>query len=172
MEAPMMIKISNLSEGIHNLTFEGEIKELELEEPFTGNYLAEIKLNKLHNRIILDIDLKTEAYFDCDRCSVSYKCNLQNNFQMVYLFGDSPADSESDNLIYLPVDADKIKLDNELRDYAILSIPMKKLCNEDCKGLCYKCGKNLNNGSCDCESAEIDSRWKPLLELKNKVNYN
>jgi len=88
------------------------------------------------------------------------------------LFGDSPADSDSDNLIYLPVDADKIKLDNELRDYAILSIPMKKLCNEDCKGLCYKCGKNLNNGSCDCESAEIDSRWKPLLELKNKVNYN
>lgn len=169
----MMIKISNLNEGIHNLTFEGDIKELELKEPFSGKFTAEVKLNKLHNRIILDVDLKTKANFDCDRCGVYFNCSLQNNFQMVYLFGDSPEESDSDNTIYLPLDADKIKLNKELRDYAILSIPMKKLCNEDCKGLCYVCGKNLNNSSCTCNTGQkVDSRWQPLMELKNKVNFN
>jgi len=172
MEAPMMIKISNLNEGVHYLTFEGDIKELELKEPFTGKYNAEVKLNKLHNRIILDINLKTTADFDCDRCGINFNCSLQNNFQMVYLFGDSPEGNDSDNIIYLPLDADKIKLDKELRDYAILSVPMKKLCNEDCKGLCYSCGKNLNNGSCKCETKQADHRWQPLIELKNKVNFN
>jgi uncharacterized protein len=172
MEAPMMIKISNLSDGIHYLTFEGDINELECKEPFAGKYLTEIKLTKLHNRIILDIDLKTQACFDCDRCGVNFIGNLQNKFQMVYLSGDSPEDSASDNIIYLPPDADKIKLNKEFRDYAILSIPMKKLCKEDCKGLCYSCGKNLNNDSCKCEDKQVDIRWKPLMELKNRVNLN
>jgi uncharacterized protein len=172
MEAPMMIKISNLSDGIHYLILEGDIKELELNEPFFGRYLSEVKLTKLHNRVILDIELKTEASFECDRCGVNFNCNLQNNFQMVYLFGDSPEVSDSDNIVYLAPDADKIKLAKEFRDYAILSIPMKKLCKEDCKGFCYSCGKNLNNGSCKCEERQVDPRWQPLMELKNRVNFN
>lgn len=168
----MMIKINNLNEGTHNLEFEEKIEELELKEPFSGNYLAEVKLIKLHNRVILDIDLKTTAFFECDRCGVNFKSNLQNRFQMVYLFGDSPDENGSDNIVYLSSDADKIKLNKELRDYAILSIPMKKLCREDCKGLCYNCGKNLNNGSCSCETQQVDLRWRPLVELKNKMDFN
>jgi uncharacterized protein len=172
VEAPMVIKINNLSEGIHNLEFEEKIEELELKEPFSSNYLAKIKLTKLHNRIILGINLNTIAYLDCDRCGTAFKANLNNYFEMVYLFGDSPDNNESDNLIYLPVDTDKINLNKELRDYAILSIPMKKLCKEDCQGLCHKCGKNLNFGSCNCEKEGVDMRWQPLLELKNKMKLN
>jgi len=168
----MVIKINNLNEGTHILEFEEKIDELELKEPFSGNYLAEVKLTKLHNRIILDIDLKTTAFFECDRCGVNHKSDLQNTFQMVYLFGDSPQKNDSDNIVCLPPDADKIKLNKELRDYAILSIPMKKLCREDCKGLCFGCGKNLNYGSCNCESKQVDIRWRPLVELKNKLNIN
>ncbi len=168
----MVIKVNNLSEGIHYLEFEEKINELELKEPFSGNYHLEIKLTKVHNRVILDIDFKTKAFLECDRCGVNYKANLQNTFQMVYLFGDSPEKNDSDNIIYLAHDADKIKLNKELRDYAILSIPMKKLCKEDCKGLCFKCGKNLNSGSCNCESQQADVRWRPLVELKNKMNFN
>jgi uncharacterized protein len=74
---------------------------------------------------------------------------------MVYLFGNVPESNDSDNVVYLPLDADKINLRKELRDYAILSVPMKKLCSDDCKGLCFKCGKNLNNGSCDCDAQQV-----------------
>ena len=168
----MVIKINNLNEGTHNLVFEEKFDDLELKEPFSGNYLAEIKLTKLHNRIVLDINLKTTASLECDRCGINYNSNLRNTFQMVYLFGDLPVKNDSDNVIYLPSNADKIKLNKELRDYALLSIPMKKLCKEDCKGLCYACGKNLNYGSCGCEARQVDIKWNPLIEIKKKLNFN
>ena len=49
---------------------------------------------------------------------------------------------------------------------------MKVLCREDCKGLCPKCGRNLNEGPCGCDLHEEDPRWdalKGLLQAKNKV---
>jgi uncharacterized protein len=91
---------------------------------------------------------------------------------MVYLIGMQPQDSQSINIAYLHADADKIILDDDVRDYALLAVPMKRLCNVYCKGLCIKCGKNLNEGDCGCDHDNIDDRWLPLLELKNKLNNN
>ena len=53
-----------------------------------------------------------------------------------------------------------------------LGVPMKVLCREDFKGLCPKCGRNLNEGPCGCDLHEEDPRWdalKGLLQGKNKV---
>jgi uncharacterized protein len=47
-----------------------------------------------------------------------------------------------------------------------MAVPMKALCDEDCAGLCQKCGQNLNQGKCDCPAEEIDPRWAKLNELK------
>ena len=75
-------------------------------------------------------------------------------------------------MIYLHPETDKIDLAKDIRDYAILAVPMKKLCSEDCKGLCPKCGKNLNDGTCDCHEEKMDPRWEPLQKLKIKNNLN
>jgi uncharacterized protein len=168
----MVIKISGLRDGIHNYDFEDDISELGLEAPFFGNFRTKISLNKSHNQIVLTANLSLNANFDCDRCSSNYNKVLKSEFQMVYFFGEEPVDNNSINTVYLPLDADKIDLRAELRDYAVLSVPMKNLCKEDCLGLCYKCGKNLNEGECDCEQTNIDSRWQPLIELKKRFNIN
>lgn len=42
-----------------------------------------------------------------------------------------------------------------------LAVPMKPLCRDDCKGLCGRCGANLNRGACTC-APEADERWQPL----------
>jgi len=47
----------------------------------------------------------------------------------------------------------------------ILDLPSKHLCKDDCKGICFKCGKNLNEGECDCETREVDPRLAKLMEL-------
>lgn len=168
----MYIKISGLNDGVYDFVFEEEIGKLELKEPFFGNYVAKIELKKFHNQIILNSDIFTSAVFECDRCGSDFKTNLQNKFQMVYLSGNTPVENNHDNTVYLPPDADKIDLFTELRDYAMLSIPMKKLCKEDCKGLCYNCGKNLNQEDCECNKQQVDTRWQPLIELKKKMNFN
>ena len=166
----MIIKISNLSEGVHNYVFEEPIKDLGLEEYFFGNVSVEVELNKSNNQIVLNVALELSARFECDRCTVNYTTPITTEYQMVYLFGKEPVESESINITYMPHDADKLILDEDIKDFALLSIPMKKLCKEDCKGLCYKCGKNLNEGNCNCEKSNIDARWLPLIDLKNKIN--
>ena len=168
----MIIKISGLSDDVHEFVFEEKIDKLELKEPFFGNYVAKIELKKFHNQIILNSDIYTTAVFQCDRCGADYKADLQNNFQIVYLFGNYSKEDNLENVVYLSPEADKINLFNELRDYALLSVPMKKLCREDCKGLCYTCGKNLNEGLCNCERQQEDPRWQPLIDLKKKMNFN
>jgi len=67
---------------------------------------------------------------------------------------------------------DKIDTTNDVREFALLSVPMKKLCKENCKGLCPKCGSDLNKEKCKCITEEIDPRWKPLMNLKDKLNLN
>ena len=168
----MYIKISNLSDGVHNFSFDESVSKINLEEPFFGNFLADIELSKIVNQIIIKADLVVNAHFECDRCSNDFDTKLDGNFKIVYFLGNKPDGDEKDNLVYLPITADRIEIGKDLRDFAILSIPMKKICREDCKGLCFNCGKDLNEGECNCDKTKADIRWLPLMELKNKLNNN
>lgn len=47
-----------------------------------------------------------------------------------------------------------------------LSVPMKPLCNEECRGFCSRCGKNLNEGPCECPP-ETDARWAALQQWRS-----
>ena len=62
-----------------------------------------------------------------------------------------------------PYTGDEIDLDRMLCDNVVLSLPLKFLCSEDCKGLCGICGKDLNNGQCGCTN-EVDAK-NPFYSL-------
>jgi uncharacterized protein len=168
----MIIKISNLSEGEHNFVFENKIDVLELDEPFYGNYKSDVILQKLHDQLIVSVSSEFKVKFECDRCGTEFKSSLRSDYKMIYLMNEAPEETDSINVSYLSRDADKINIKSDVREFALLSIPMKKLCREDCKGLCFKCGKDLNKEQCACKTDEIDQRWKPLMNLKDKLNLN
>ena len=168
----MFIKISNLSDGDHEFEFEEPVKTFDLSEPFQGDINIKIKLSKLNNQVILDSFFEIPAKLTCDRCGTLYTENLKSKFKMVYILGNIREEESSFNVSYLSLHEDKIYLDKDIRDYSILALPMKKLCREDCKGLCYKCGHDLNKGPCKCSKEEPDARWAPLLDLKNKLSNN
>ena len=63
---------------------------------------------------------------------------------------------------YVLADDGYIVLDDLLLEFFELSLPLRTLCREDCLGLCHHCGKNLNQGACDCASTEVDPRLAPL----------
>ena len=62
-----------------------------------------------------------------------------------------------------------LDVDELLLEVLELSIPFRFLCREDCLGLCSKCGKNLNQGKCNCETKEFDPRLEPLRRLLEKM---
>jgi uncharacterized protein len=168
----MIIKIAGLSEGVHNYKFEEPVEKLDLGKPFTGNLIAEVELNKSHREIILNIEVEVDAEFECDRCTKTFIQQLNPVYKVVYLFGNEPEGISDANIVYIHPDKDKIDITPEIRDYSLLAVPMKRLCLEECEGLCRNCGKDLNEGPCNCENESIDSRWLPLQELKKKLNNN
>jgi len=168
----MIIKISNLCDGEHNFSYNEPVKKIGLGEPFFDNFLLNLDLQKSNSQIVLDSELVLKAKFNCDKCSELFETEIKTNYQIIYLFGTEPEETESVNVKYLAYDAEKIDISQDLLDYAMISVPMRKLCNEECKGLCYKCGANLNISKCECKNDEVDARWLPLMELKNKLNNN
>jgi len=168
----MIIKISNLSEGEHNFVFEDKVDVLDLDKPFYGKYKSSLILNKLHDQLILSVTSDFKVKYECDRCVTEFKTSLKSDYKMIYLMNEAPEETESLNVTYLSRDADKIDIRSDVREFALLAVPMKKLCKDECKGLCYKCGKDLNKEKCTCSTEEIDPRWKPLMNLKDKLNLN
>ena len=60
----------------------------------------------------------------------------------------------------------QIDLSPAVREQILLSVPASPLCREDCKGLCPKCGKDLNDGDCGCNRIAIDPRWTALKGIQ------
>ncbi len=67
-----------------------------------------------------------------------------------------------DNEEYIIPENKIIDLKELVREALILNLPMSHLCSENCKGLCVKCGKDLNGGDCGCVRVEKDPRWSVL----------
>lgn len=166
----MKIKISSLKDGSYEYCFEDYVKKLDLELPFIGKYFTKVNLSKYHNQIIIEAATSVNAELECDRCVQMYPAQIESRYKMVYLHDQPEGDNDSVDVTYISKDTDKIDITEDVREYLLLEVPIKKLCKEDCKGLCPRCGKNLNDGQCSCKPEDVDIRWKPLLELKNKLN--
>ena len=81
---------------------------------------------------------------------------------MVHTFVPSVENEDQDDYIVLPDLV--LELDALAEEDLVLNLPSKVLCQEDCKGLCPTCGKNLNDGPCDCKEP-VDPRLAGLLDL-------
>lgn len=167
----MTIKFTNYTDGIHYLDYEEPVAKLNLEEPFLGNLKLNVKMDKSSHQIVLNCSLSVNARLICDRCQEEYQREFRNEFILTYLFAKEDVTSDDLNLYYISPESDKINLHQDIIDFAILAVPMKKLCQEDCKGLCASCGMNLNAEACQCKKDEINPVWEALQKLK-KTNNN
>ena len=111
----------------------------------------------------LDADISYVFEAPCDRCGTYTE--RKHTLHIQKSLAPSIEGEESDSILLTP----DMKLDLEELIYSevIVSLPMKHLCKDDCKGICFKCGKNLNEGKCDCPEKEIDPRLSALAELLN-----
>lgn len=114
--------------------------------------------------------LRTEITVTCSRCLRSCPLALTLDVEEEYypttdVLTGAPL-SLPDRSGYFTIDEHHIlDLAEAIRQYAVLAIPMKPLCQENCTGLCPTCGHNLNLGPCDCPQQEIDPRWSGLRKL-------
>jgi uncharacterized protein len=109
--------------------------------------------------------LTAETSFDfsvpCDRCTKQIDRHLHYSF--THTLVRSLENEDDDRFIEVP--DGQLDLDELMREDILLELPSKFLCKEDCKGICPKCGKNLNDGPCGCEPQNTDSRFEVLKNL-------
>jgi uncharacterized protein len=167
--AEFRINISNLSEGIHEYSFEGEPSKIGLDEQFSGTIKIAVKLDKSMRQIFLQAGIQAEGSFFCDRCLDNFHRELNTAYSMVYVQGTrSTADlSKEEEIQILTADRNYIDLDDDVRQYILLTIPQKLLCRDDCQGFCPTCGVNKNIASCTCMAPAVDSRWDALKKLSH-----
>jgi len=106
-------------------------------------------------------EIKTELMCVCDRCAGEFECTKTTPLSAVIV--EKNEDNADDPELFF-LDGDEIDLDEMLSTLFILDMDTKFLCREDCKGLCPRCGKNLNLGPCGC-GKELDPRFAVLEQL-------
>ncbi|MBQ8203274.1 MAG: DUF177 domain-containing protein [Clostridia bacterium] len=111
--------------------------------------------------VSLLLDIRYVYSAPCDRCGEF--AERGHNVILDKMLAVSIEGEDSDTIITVP--NMKLDVDELVYSEVVLDIPYKHLCNEECKGICSVCGKNLNREKCTCEKKEIDPRLAKLAEL-------
>lgn len=93
------------------------------------------KIIRITNAVTADLEVSTKISAECSRCLKVVELDINSNLKLSYQV------ENQDRFVDLGPD---------IREELILSYPVQFLCKPDCKGLCPKCGKSLNEGGCSC----------------------
>jgi uncharacterized protein len=169
----MKIQVGGLSEGLHSYDFTVTPVELGIPQEFDAPIAVEATLEKTTGELLLRARIVARATWECDRCVTPFTKSIEGRYQMYYVWdGTDTGRFDPAELQTIPPGSNTIDISDDVRQTLLLSVPLKRVCREECKGLCPQCGKNLNEGPCGCTGLEPDSRWDKLKELQNNAKHD
>ncbi|MBI2958443.1 MAG: DUF177 domain-containing protein [Chloroflexi bacterium] len=128
-----------------------------------------VELVRTDRSILVRGRLSTDVETTCSRCACPITCGVtfdveEEFFPTIDVVSGMPLAVPEDDAFTID-EHHILDLHEAVRQYALLSLPIKRLCRFDCRGLCSACGRNLNEGACSCQSASGDPRWAGLEQL-------
>lgn len=119
-------------------------------------------------RVSGHVNVRMEA--DCDRCLEPARFSIDSDFTLYYRpvdegYGDEKEidAGEAEMGFY---EGEGVELNDVLCEFVLLTLPMQRVCKEDCKGICPVCGQNRNQKECQCQPVAVDTRWEALKALR------
>lgn len=156
----MKIRLSNLVLGINEWDVRIDPHSVELDhpallEPLTVNLVV----NKRPNKADITVTASTTGSFECDRCCIPVKREVSGTVTVLFIQRETPFPDEEpgDDMRSFFPGQDELDITTEVRDAIMLNMPVRLLCNLDCKGLCVRCGADLNESVCSCPKPETGS---------------
>ncbi|MGD0993095.1 MAG: DUF177 domain-containing protein [Gemmatimonadales bacterium] len=107
--------------------------------------------------------LVTVVQSECRRCLTPVRVPLAQSLGLVFVTEGEAA--EEDDCYVVPARATWLDLSQAVREELILAVPQFVECRDDCRGLCPRCGADLNAGPCSCRP-DTDPRWAALTKLR------
>ena len=119
---------------------------------------ADLLLESVVDGIVVSGPVMGTMRLSCARCLKPFDQEFELRVEELYASDAEPSDDE------YPVVEGRVDLEPMIRDVVVLAMPFAPLCRPDCRGLCSRCGGDLNLGECTCPP-DVDARWAPLSEL-------
>lgn len=119
-------------------------------------------------------DYSTRIEVRCARCLEPVSRDLASQFDLLYrpLGVDAGPDERAVQRVETEIgyyQGEGLLLEDVLREQVLLAVPIKLVCSEQCRGICPRCGQNLNVEQCACPEPLADDRWAGLKELRAKL---
>lgn len=154
--------VFDLTEGAVRLD-DAELREL----------VGTLKMFRTNRGLLVTLDARAVMREPCARCLVASDCPIQIQFEEEYV---PILDANSGARLHVDTADDGfhigpdfvVDLREPLRQYVLMSEPLKPLCRPDCAGLCPACGADLNAGPCECVP-QADERWGVLAGFEAKT---
>ena len=158
-----LLSIANIEGKVLNKSDEIDLSSM---NGFVFSFVEPVKVEasfvSLGGSINLSCRVSAVIEYICDRCLAPYKDTLEIEFSEILKKETPFDDGENKNPDIIFYTGNGVELDGIVYNNIYMNIPTKKLCKDDCKGLCAKCGKNLNEGECSCDTRETDPRFDVL----------
>ena len=174
----MIFEIEEIPDRGFNFSVLAAKEKFEINQPdcsLDGSVRVNGRLTRIERDIFFAGDLQASLQVACTRCLKPYSLDVKNKIQVHFIPREkeqSPGtevevkETDIEQEVY---EEDRVDLSGPIRDNILLDVPLIRLCNEDCKGICSQCGKNLNQRFCKCESESFtDPRLESLKIFKDK----
>lgn len=171
----MKLDLRSFLEGSEDiLRFQGQLnydklnlsdRNISISEPI--EYKGEVF--KVDGDKVIHLDIQFTYSEECSRCLQPSTDKISTSVYGKLLQAKKDLTNEDDEyeeILYY--ENDILELDEYILEQIIVSLPIKTLCKDDCKGLCPKCGVDLNKEKCDCVHEDIDPRLEKLKDFFSK----
>lgn len=168
----MLINLSELftSEGkVKNYTLDMEMTQFQAPDgvyEIADKKPVTIKVTNVGNRtLVLDGKAELSLMIPCGRCLEPVKTEFHLDIERTLDMSQTEEEriEDLDEQPYL--EGYNLDIDMLVRDELVLNLPMKVLCDEDCRGICNRCGSNLNYVTCECDQTSLDPRMSVIQNI-------
>ena len=155
------------------LLFDGQSKKIDVDialenVEFNGNFLHFTKpvslcgtAENIGGSVCLTLKAKTRFETECAKCLENFTLDFSYDINETFVKNGASDDA-------CALCGSEIDLSDVVLQHLYMNLPISFICKDDCKGLCQKCGQNLNKGECSCGNGDIDPRMAALLNFKKQ----
>ena len=162
----MKLQISSFfsrRERSKSINYEFEMKEFH----FEGDLMKPVEkvsvdgvITSKESELVLNLRVKTKLKVTCSRCLDTFIYPIDIDIEERFT---NNKELDSEEIMF--VDGDTLDITEIIENSIISTLPIKRLCKEDCNGLCSQCGANKNVENCSCLDYDVDVRLAKLREL-------
>lgn len=164
-------EIMNTRDKVENISVPIEMKTFEFQGDsykFSNKDQVKLVITNLGNRkVMIEAKANVSLILNCGRClkDIDYPIDIHFIKKIDFNLTNEERAKDLDETNY--IQGYDLNVDTLIYEEILIDYPMKLLCSEECKGICKKCGQNLNDGGCSCDTTEYDPRMERIRDIFN-----